>query len=349
MIELDVEKCFYKLNINSKVVVRCVTYNQSKYIEATLSGFEKQKTNFKYTCVIIDDCSGDDQKEIIKTYANNKCFICIDKCFDNDMANVVVATSKINGNCEFVFVLLKENTYAFPSLRNKMFELFRSNAKYEAICEGDDYWVDIYKLQKQVNFMDEHNEYGLVHTAFKTIPEGMCKSNNLENKNDIYIKELLSHNYRIATLTVMCRVEIYNSIPKYFSTNAFGMGDYPLWIEFASVARIKFMRDITGVYRILHESASHSKDEYKEIEFLKKCWSCAEFYAKKLNVNIDLNYEKYFYSCMKVAANHGNKHMAKNILRKAIKENKITVKLLLLYMCTQSKTLFNIVKSIYYR
>lgn len=142
-----------------KVCVQCMTYNQSKYITDTLDGFCMQKTDFPFVCCIIDDASTDGEQDILKDYLVRN-FNISDKegyfSSETDYAHVLFAQSISNPNCYFAILLLKENH--FQSGRNHLkFEYIKewsSHADYQAICEGDDYWVDKLKLQKQADHMD---------------------------------------------------------------------------------------------------------------------------------------------------------------------------------------------------
>lgn len=115
------------------VSIRCITYNHEKYIRDTLEGFVMQKTNFKFEAIVHDDASTDNTAAIIQEYAEKY----------PDIIKPIFET---------------ENQYSKHdgSLRKIMNDATHPNAKYIAFCEGDDYWTDPYKLQKQVDIFDKH-------------------------------------------------------------------------------------------------------------------------------------------------------------------------------------------------
>lgn len=121
------------------VVVQCSTYNHEKYIEDALKGFVMQKTNFSFCALVTDDCSTDGTADIIKKYAA-------------EYPDIIIP------------ILLGENHMQHKKSRDPYIGPWHKRAKYFAICEGDDYWTDPMKLQKQVDFLEEHNEYGFVGT-----------------------------------------------------------------------------------------------------------------------------------------------------------------------------------------
>ena len=139
-----VEENFIKWNIphpmqDYMVVVHCSTYNHGKYIEDALKGFVMQQTNFPFCAIVIDDGSTDDAPAIIRQYAEQ-------------YPDIIKP------------ILLGENHMQHGKSRNPYFDEWHNVAKYIAMCEGDDYWTDPLKLQKQVDFLEEHEDVGLCYT-----------------------------------------------------------------------------------------------------------------------------------------------------------------------------------------
>ena len=167
------------LDIPFKVWVRCTTYNHSSYIVESMDGFSMQRTTFPYVCTIIDDASTDGEPEIIKDY--------IAQNFEQvDTVSVVVdetedyvllfARHKENRNCYFAVYFLKYNHY---SIKKDKLSYLKDwwGVKYTALCEGDDYWIDPLKLQKQFDLLESdatisfchHNFYDLDLNGNKTL------------------------------------------------------------------------------------------------------------------------------------------------------------------------------------
>lgn len=148
--------------LNPKVLVRCMTYNHEKYIEDALNGFIIQKTDFPFTVAIVDDASTDNNVTVIKEFISKNCnrtknYIEEDK----EYGKVIQSQVTNNPNCHFYVILLNENHYSDPNkraLRHFYYKFIENRAKYIAMCEGDDYWTDSYKLQKQVDYMEVHPE-----------------------------------------------------------------------------------------------------------------------------------------------------------------------------------------------
>lgn len=116
------------------VSIRCFVYNQVKYVRQCLDGFVMQKTNFPFEAIVHDDASTDGSAEVIKEYAQKYPHI-IKPIFETE--NLY---SKHDGSLEKVMDA-------------------QMRGKYIAVCEGDDYWIDPLKLQKQVDFLESHPEF----------------------------------------------------------------------------------------------------------------------------------------------------------------------------------------------
>lgn len=113
------------------VSVCCITYNHKQFIGEAIDGFLMQKTNFPFEIVIGDDCSTDGASEIMDAYKEKY-------------------PDKIN------LIRTGKNVGAHENMRN----IIKTCAgKYIALCDGDDYWTDPYKLQKQVDFLEQNPEY----------------------------------------------------------------------------------------------------------------------------------------------------------------------------------------------
>lgn len=242
------------------VSIRCITYNHEPFIRQCLEGFVMQQTNFPFEAIVHDDASTDGTAAIIREYAEKY----------PDIIKPIYET---------------ENQYSKHdgSLRKVMDAHMRG--KYIAICEGDDYWIDPLKLQKQFDFLESHLDYGLVHTDFNIISESNIKEYRIRRKlgeRQNVLEQILLGNYDIGTLTVMFRKDLYDSLPKYYLSKKFPMGDLPLWIEFAVVAKIKYISDVTANYRRLDSSASHSTNFCKRMAFIDALFDCRLYYLQKL-------------------------------------------------------------------
>ena len=257
-----------------KVVVRCFTFNQSRYIEETMNGFTMQQTNFPYVCCIVDDASTDGEQQVIIEYIKEY-FDITDTAVayqkETDYAHVVYAQHKINKNCFFAALFLKENHYSQRKSKMAYLKEWNDGVPYEALCEGDDYWIATDKLQMQADFLDENPEYGLTYSqAFRCNQNGeIYKSIILGSSGCHSFSEMIEQN-PVPTLSTMFRRALYEKYRICIKPNPlWKMGDYPIWLFFSLNSKVHFFEKPLAVYRVLSESASHSRNTKKKLQFLK--------------------------------------------------------------------------------
>jgi glycosyltransferase involved in cell wall biosynthesis len=271
------------MNNDFLLCVRCDTFNQSNFIKYALDGFVMQQTTFPFVAVVIDDASTDGEQRVIQDY--------LDEHFDNTQesgfrqwetedACWVFARHKENTNCYFVVVYLKKNLYLNP----KKVELIKEwrTTKYYAYCEGDDYWRDPLKLQKQVAFLDSHVEYSMCCTAFSQTFDGdeTNKSDVIFKLDDITIDDILRGQW-IGTLTVVFRNELMADFR--FPFDGLVCEDLSWWCYLALKGKIRYLKDVTANYRCLKNSECHPADLKKQILFNLDTMRLREYYAIKAN------------------------------------------------------------------
>lgn len=237
------------------VCVRCFTFNHVPYIKDAMDGFCMQQTSFPYICIIVDDASTDGEQEVIKSYLVQNFNLDNQEIVRNEETDNFVMTfaqHKTNENCFFAVYYLKYNHYSIKKDKFPYFAEYHDNARYIALCEGDDYWTDPRKLQKQSDVLDNNPDMSMVYTAFKTVNE---KSLTIHRpRYDRYIRrshtgnilpELFYSNY-ILTLTIMFRREVLHSNLYVNTPNKY---DYALFFAAAFLGKCYFIPDVMGCYR----------------------------------------------------------------------------------------------------
>ena len=131
------------------VAIKCLVYNHEPYLRDCLEGFVMQQTNFPFVAIVHDDASTDGSAAIIREYEEKYPNI-IKPIYETENQY-----SKHDGSVGRIVDAAIDDT----------------GAKYVAMCEGDDYWTDPLKLQKQVDFMEANPEYGLCYTDFNFCDE----------------------------------------------------------------------------------------------------------------------------------------------------------------------------------
>lgn len=253
------------------VSIISLTYNHAPYIRECLEGFLMQKTDFPFEVIIHDDASTDGTADIVREYAAKY----------PDIIKPIIQT---------------ENQYSKHHDFNKILKgcLDKSLGKYIAFCEGDDYWIDPLKLQKQVDFLESHPDYGMVY-SFSNIRVGEdILKNKIFGKDKCSFQELLIDGNCIPTLTTMFKLELIENYIKNInpSKQNWRMGDYPMWLYIAKNSKIKCIPATLGVYRCLEESASHSKNINKLKGILQSDYDVRSFFSQKYGVgDFDIEYK----------------------------------------------------------
>lgn len=274
-----------------KVLVRCMTYNHSKYIKDALKGFAMQQTNFSFVCLVMDDASTDGEQDIIQKWMERECDMSRAEIIDIPTSIIIIVPHKTNSFCTFAFYLLKQNLYGDGNKKNNHVNPWREKCEYEAICEGDDYWIDSSKLQNQVSFLDSNLDYAMCYTKCKRYIQD---NNRFENKDwggpNVTFESFLRNN-TIPTHTVLIRIRPYKEYNSRIDPLKRGwkMGDYPLWLYLSHEYKIKFLNSVTGVYRVLAESASHFSKEENYISFANSSTNIALFFIHLFKHPTDLN------------------------------------------------------------
>lgn len=200
-----------------KVVVACVAYNQEPYIREALDGFIMQKTNFPFVVMVHDDASTDGTASIIQEYADR-------------YPEIIMPVLEKENQYSRGDRILSQITHA---------SLKATGAEYVAVCEGDDYWTDPLKLQKQVDFLDAHPDYSMCfHYARILQIDGTMKDNGCAIDSDReYTADEITENWCIPTASVVYRAEKILGNPILFNKN-FKYGDNVLFLTCAKYGKL---------------------------------------------------------------------------------------------------------------
>ncbi|MGL2964085.1 GNAT family N-acetyltransferase [Flavobacterium sp. RSB2_4_14] len=213
--ELELEKTPLPI-----VSVFVMVYNHEKYLTYTIDSILMQKSNFDFEIVVGEDCSTDASREILIQYHN-----------------------RFPG--KFNLLLHEENIGA---QKNQIEILNNCKGKYIALCEGDDYWTDTLKLQKQVDFLEANSEYSLVGGKAQ-----ITENNDLKeiiggslNKEFYKIEDLISYNDFI-TCTVLFR----NKKIDLSKLKNIVFGDWLLYcLILSDGSKGKIINEVFSVYRV---------------------------------------------------------------------------------------------------
>lgn len=223
------------------VSVICEVYNHEPYLRECLEGFVMQQTNFLYEILIHDDASTDGSVAIIREY-------------EQKYPNL------------FKPIYQKENQYSKGVSIWRDIQIPRAQGKYIAICEGDDYWTDPLKLQKQVDILEADEtlmacctDCSVVdnHSALLKEKRGGVVKGDIQGRYNL--RDFFRDNHQYPTLSVVYRRAHTREVQqKHAHTiNAF-LGDWTLWICLLIYGDMYFLDEVTCAYRINPTSVTHT-------------------------------------------------------------------------------------------
>jgi len=245
-----------------------------------------QETNFRYEIIIHDDASTDSTPDIVREYANK-------------YPDLIVP------------LFQSENQYSQGKRILARFLLPRARGKYVALCEGDDFWIDKYKLEKQVSFLESHPEYVLVGTnAFRLKVSTGEIIGLLEKKFlpfDFDTRALMIRNY-IPTLTAVFRNGLIRQFPEIYFTGT--GGDRRLYILLSQYGKCRFLPDVTGAYRLHANSSTGKRNSTYEgrksslIESIRNAERWNDYFGGQYQNEVELVREKASRELLFMALRH---------------------------------------------
>lgn len=249
------------------VSISVVTFNHKDYIKQCLDGILIQQTDFPFEIILGEDESSDGTREICIEYANN--FPDKIKLFLRKREDVIY----INGN---------------PTGRfNFMENLKACTGKYIALCEGDDYWTDPLKLQKQVDFLDKNPDYAVCFHNVNLLNTREWNHSvfpmHTNLKKDSFTTNDIISQWFIPTVSILYRQYKDFELPSWFQYCA--SGDIPLLLLLSLEGKFKYLDEIMGCYRIHDKGISVTHNGYF------KAFSMIYIY-QNFNVYTNFKYKK---------------------------------------------------------
>lgn len=234
------------------ISVHMITYNHRAFIERAIECVISQNTDYSFELVIGEDCSNDGTSEIVKKYA---------KIYPK-LIKLVTSEKNVGMHA------------------NSLRTLKACSGKYIAYCEGDDYWHDPLKLQKQATFLENNQRYGLVFSDCNVWYEksnitiyGFNKKQGFESEFDLDIETVIWGPPVRWTCSAMAKSELIKEIiskdPFLHTSGNFKMADLQVWVELAMLEKVRYIPAPLATYRVLNESASRTNDIIKLLRFYR--------------------------------------------------------------------------------
>ncbi|WP_024343873.1 glycosyltransferase family 2 protein [Streptococcus equinus] len=256
-----------------KVSIICTNYNKEAWIEEAIQSFLNQKCNFDYEIILVDDASSDHSPQIIEHYAKQ-------------------FPEKIKA------VFHQENL----GITKTWIEVCKlAQGDYIARCDGDDYWTDEYKLQKQVEILDKSETSSWSCSDFDIISESGELRHKEAIKNGIIRKmssfeEMLAFRGMTMSSTWLVDRKLMLEVNEAISPDAVD-DTFCLQLELFTKTELTFLPEATTVYRLHEGSDSHPASVEKMSKRFEKLQETQEEYLDKYYSRIDFNaLTRYLFS-----------------------------------------------------
>lgn len=245
------------------VSVVVITYNHEPYIKECIDGIISQKTDFPIEILVNDDCSTDNTASIIEEY-------------------------ELKYPSLFRCIYQSENQYS-KGVHPWFDILFPiAKGKYIALCEGDDYWIDPYKLQKQVDFMEKHTEYSMCFhnvDVLSNIEEEKNLFNHLETR--YYEDSDILNKWTVPTCSVLYR---NNLLKQNLNYKMIVFGDIFLFLRLSQYGKLYCINEKMAIYRRLSNGISTIKrDICQELSIYKKIAIQYFYMSKYFKTNVSVS------------------------------------------------------------
>jgi len=264
------------MSSNIIISVVCSTYNHKAYISEAIDSFLAQKLNVPFEIIVHDDASTDGTREILVDYESRH----------PELIRVIQQPSNIY------------------STGKRVFDVALSYAKglYVAPCEGDDFWNDPLKLQKQLDYMEKNGDCGAVFTDSNIlIQETQSIYLDHDASRDFFppvgsVKAELVLGNRYKSCTVLLRTKALHGYAEHADFLRAKMLDYVIWLHVASRYQIGYLKESTATYRVLKQSASHFSAHRGKVTFERSAYKVSAFFNKRFGSVVEKEKLKSAYA-----------------------------------------------------
>lgn len=306
------------------VDVHVITYNHEKFIAQAIESVLAQQTDFPYRLIIGDDCSTDNTQAIVRRYAAE--------------------------NPDRITVFLDSEHRGLRSRdRAGLKVLGLSTAKYVAWLDGDDFWTDPHKLQKQVDVLERSPDAAICFHNVRTFhQDGSLESENLcppDQREISTLEDLLKGNF-IPSCSAMFRRDAVGIIPEWYFT--LKMGDWPLYILIAQHGKIRFINEVMASYRV-HGGGSWSPRDrsHHDVNFLQLLDYVNRHFHFKYERAIDATRSRYYFELAETYYHRGHPRHALIPIKRGLRSSRFRHRgLLSFYLQVKLPSLYNSLRSL---
>ncbi len=249
------------------VSIFVMVYNHAPFLKECIDGLLMQKCNFNFEIVVGEDASPDNSRDILLEYQN-----------------------RFPG--KFKLLLNNKNIGA---VNNQDAILRACNGKYIAICEGDDYWTDPLKLQKQVDFLEVNNDFAICGSLATRTYDDVITLTDIEGEAGVFEQRDLAERNFIPTASVLFKKEYILNYPDWALQSP--VGDWPLFLICSGYGKIKILNEQMVVRRVhaggVWGANLHNGKSIKNVESLLLLFAILrDKFSNEINLLLQENYLK---------------------------------------------------------
>jgi len=253
------------------VGIKCLAYNHEKTIRQTLEGFVNQKTDFPFIAVVHDDASTDGTAAIIREYAEKY----------PDIIKPIFEENNLYQQGKFEQI-------------ERLINQAMDGCKYVALCEGDDYWISYDKLQRQVNYLEEHQEYSMCCTDSVVLTEhgeeDWCIS---DADTDLSLENLIIRGgLYFATAGILYKKSVKDNYPE--CCKQCSVGDHPLQIMCGLKGKVRYFSEKMVAYRFAIGNSWTATRKKMDIDKLLRSWKTSIIMLEGLDLYSEKRYSRFF-------------------------------------------------------
>lgn len=254
--------------VRPTVSVVMITYNHAPYIAEAIEGVVRQKVDFPFELIVADDASPDGTGAIVRGYHARY----------PDLIRVVGSPANVG------------------AWANHRRALARASGEFVAYCEGDDYWCDDQKLQKQVQFLRSHPSCGMVHSEFHRregdrITERVHAAEGRVIRTGRSYEQLLRHEHYAITCSVCYRRDILMAyLDSPYDDPSLLMGDLPVILFTAKDWDIGYIDEPLAVYRRIPGSITNSGPD-KTLAWVQSLAKCRQMFLDRVPCSVRLRHD----------------------------------------------------------
>jgi glycosyltransferase involved in cell wall biosynthesis len=275
-----------------KISVAIITYNHEEFIAQALESVLKQEVNFDYEIVISDDCSTDKTTDIIISYQQKY----------SDKIRLLCTKKKIGTSSNLIQALKACKGY------------------YVALLEGKDYWNSIYKLQKQINFLDKHSDYTICfHNSLYLYPDGSTTQyHHVLNQKVFKLEDLLAINTLMPTASIVFRRSSIDEFPDWLYKANFV--ERTIQILASRNGNIGYIDDSMSIYRLgFQEKSSQDIKIENLLKTIDWCYYLNDYFDSKYHTKVKLLLcECYQQLALSYSEKYVNKKDAREYIKKYV-------------------------------